>query len=201
VPLPRGSATPTAAVRRLDGLVLRPGKSLSLRRVLGSAMPTGAAGDALATALFNAAWLGGLKLGAHTAPRTFSATAPEGRDVTLAHGHDVSFTVNGRWGVLVSATAGRAGGHRPGSVMVSLWSTPLGQVHASPGSRTAVRPAGHRVDHGRDCTPRKGSDGFTVRVLRTLLVQGYSRQSSYTVRYAPVDAVVCRGRHHHQHRR
>lgn len=201
VPLPRGSATPTAAVRRLDGLVLRPGKSLSLRRVLGSATPTGAAGDALATALFNAAWLGGLRMGSHTAPRTFSATAPAGRDVTLTHGHDVGFTDNSRWGLLVSATAGRATGHRPGSVTVSLWSTPLGHVRAPPANRTALRPAGRHVDHAGDCTPRKGRDGFTVSVLRTLLFKGYSRQSSYSVRYAPVDAVVCRGRHHQQHRR
>jgi vancomycin resistance protein YoaR len=204
VPLPRGAQEREVrtAVRRLDGTVLKPGESLSLRGLLGRATPGGAGGDALATSVFNAAWLGGLRVTDHAPPRTFTGSAPAGRDATLRGGQDVSFTDNSRYGVLVSAVTGRATASHHGTVTVTLWSTPTWQVDSSDSGRTQVVAAGRHVDRNRGCTPRQGHDGFDVTVTRTLTRGAASRHSSYSVSYAPVDAVVCKSphrRHHHAH--
>jgi vancomycin resistance protein YoaR len=180
-----------AALTRLDGTVLHPGEALSLRALLGRATPSGAGGDALATATFNAAWLGGLRVTAHSVARSFAATAPVGRDASLREGQDLAFTDDTTYGVLVSAVA-----HHH-SLTVTLWSTPQWQVTSSHADRTNVVPAGRRVVHGTGCTPREGRDGFEVTVTRTFAQGGQvDHASSYTVTYAPRAAVVCRSRHH-----
>lgn len=78
VRLPRGSqgSALATAVRRLDGTVLEPGQALSLRGLLGGSTPSGASGNALATAVFNAAWLGGLRVTAHAAGASYSGLPP-----------------------------------------------------------------------------------------------------------------------------
>jgi vancomycin resistance protein YoaR len=206
VSLPRGSATPTDAVRRLDGTVLRPGGSLSLRSLLGGATPASAGGDALATSVFNAAWLSGLRVTSRSAPRTFSGSAPDGRDATLRDRADVAFTDNSRWGVLISAVTGSATARHHGTLSVTLWSTPHATVETTDSGRTSVVAAGRQVDRSRGCAARAGRDGFDVTVTRHLSVGDVDRHSAYAVHYAPVDAVVCktphhRARHHGHHHR
>jgi vancomycin resistance protein YoaR len=182
------------AVRRLDGIVLKPHQALSLRGRLGPATPDGPAGDALATALFNAAWLGGLQVTHHSTSATYTGDAPLGRDASLRHGHGLSFTDDTPYGVLVSV------GVHGRSLTVTLWSTPRWTIRSSHGDRTHVVAAGRHVRRGEDCTPRDGSDGFQVTVTRSFARGGaVDHASSYTARYAPVDAVVCRQRHGHQH--
>jgi vancomycin resistance protein YoaR len=184
----------TTAVGRIDGTVLKPHRSLSLRRLLGPATPDGAGGDALATAVFNAAWLGGLQVTAHATSSSYTGQAPLGRDATLAGGRDLAFTDNTRYGVLVSATADH------GSVTVTLWSTPRWTVRSSHGHRTHVVVAGRHVQHGKGCTPRVGQDGFRVTVTRSFAAGGaVDHTTSYTVSYAPVAAVVCQSKDHHGH--
>jgi vancomycin resistance protein YoaR len=185
-----------SAVRRLDGTVLKPHRTLSLRGVLGGETPEGADGDALATAVFNAAWLSGLQVTAHATSPSYTGTAPVGRDASLRDGQDLAFADDTRYGVLVSAA------RRNGSLTVTLWSTPRWTITSSHGPRTHVVAAGRDVRHGPDCTPRDGRDGFQVEVTRSF-ARGSTvdHTSSYTVAYAPVDAVVCKphGRHHHHH--
>ena len=187
-------------VDRLDGVVLKPRRTLSLRGVLGGATPTGTPGDRLATALFNAAWTGGLRITAHAADASYRGSAPLGRDASLRDGQDLAFVDNTRYGVLVSVAMTPGSGSHHGSLKVTLWSTPQWTVTSSHGPRTNVVPATRRVVHTRHCTPRKGADGFDVTVTRSFAMNGHvDHTSSYTVGYAPVDSVVCRSKHHHGH--
>lgn len=196
-----GSAL-AAAVHRLDGTVLKPGQALSLRGVLGGATPTGRSGNALATALFNAAWLGGLHVTSHAVGTTYTGSAPLGRDASLRDGHDLAFTDNTRYGVLVSVAERSRTSSRHGSLTVTLWSTPEWTVSSTHGKRSAVVRAGRHVRHGKGCTARPGRDGFRVTVTRSFTHDGQvDHTSSYSVGYAPLDAVVCRlGHHAHHHR-
>jgi vancomycin resistance protein YoaR len=197
VHVPRGSygARLSAAVSRLDGTVLKPGQTLSLRGRLGGRTPSGSAGDSLATALFNAAWLGGLQVSSHAVGAAYDRRAPVGRDASLRDGRDLAFVDNTRYGVLVTVTtSGR-------SVAATLWSTPRWTVTSSHGARRHVVTAGRDVVRTTSCTPREGRDGFDVTVTRTFARGGdVDRTSSYTATYAPRDAVVCKARHRHHHR-
>jgi vancomycin resistance protein YoaR len=194
---PHGDVLATAA-HRLDGTVLKPRDALSLRGLLGAGTPEGAGGDALATALFNAAWLGGLQVTAHATSRSYAGTAPVGRDASLRDGQDVAFTDNTPYGVLVSVVAGQATASHHGSLTITLWSTPQWTIRSTHGERANVVAAGREVRIGKPCSPRDGRDGFQVTVTRSFARGGaVDHTSSYTVRYAPVDAVVCK--EHHQH--
>jgi vancomycin resistance protein YoaR len=202
VRLPRGShgSQVAAAVQRLDGLVLKPGHALSMRGLLGAATPTGTSGNAVATAVFNAAWLGGLQVTSHAAGATYTGRAPVGRDASLLDGQDLAFTDKTRYGVLVSAVAARPTATHAGSLTVALWSTPRWKVTSSHSGRTDVVPAGRHVQYGEGCAPQKGSDGFDVTVTRTFADGGQvDHTSTYSVSYAPLAAVVCKSRHHHRH--
>jgi vancomycin resistance protein YoaR len=197
VPLAPGTRRSVrAAASALDGTVLRPGRSLSVRGRLGAATPGGAAGDALATGLLNAAWLGGLQVTTHTAPASYTRTAPAGRDASLRGGHDLTIRDDTRYGVLVSSAV------HHGELEIALWSTPQWTVTSDSSRHTHVVAPGRQVEHGPGCTPQKGTPGFQVTVTRSFRRGGHvDHTSSYTVRYAPIDAVVCRGGHHrHRHR-
>jgi hypothetical protein len=198
VPLPSGPHGPVlgSAVSRLDGTIMKPHSTLSLRGLLGSSTPAQVDGDALATAVFNAAWLAGMKITAHATPATYDGTAPWGRDATLRHGRDLGFTDNTAHGVLVSVTRSAA----PNSLTVTLWSTPMWTVTSSPGPRTNVVKAPQQVSQAPDCTASAGRDGFHVTVTRSFARGGrVDHTSSYAVSYAPVAAVVCQAPQHHHH--
>jgi vancomycin resistance protein YoaR len=194
----RSSADLVAAVGRLDNTVLHPGDTFSLRDRLAAGVPGGGRGTALATGLFNAAWLGGLQLGSHANLLSYTGDYPVGRDASVADGQDVAFTDDTSYGVLVSVVVGRPTATHGGSLTVSLWSTATWDVVSSHGDPTNVVPAGLIVGHGRDCHERNGHDGFDVQVSRTFARPGggtVDHSGSYAVHYVPVPAVVCR-RHH-----
>jgi vancomycin resistance protein YoaR len=195
VSLSRGSHADAlaSAVRRLDGIVLKPRQALSLRGRLGPATPDGPAGDALATALFNAAWLGGLQVTHHSTSRTYAGDAPLGRDASLRHGQGLSFTDDTPDSVLVSVALHNR------SLTVTLWSTPRWTIRSTQ-HRTHVVEAGRHVRRDKGCTPRDGRDGLEVTVTRSFVRDGaVDHTTSYTAHYVPVGAVVCRQRHHHHH--
>jgi vancomycin resistance protein YoaR len=197
VRLPRGphGAAVVAALGRIDGTVLKPGQSLSLRARLGGSTPTGAGGDALATAVFNAAWLGGLQVTSHATRTSYAGSAPVGRDASLRDGRDLTIRDHSKYGVLVSAVTSHAR-----SLTVSLWSTPRWTVSSRHSQRSHDVPAGRSVVHAQACTPRQGRDGFEVTVTRSFAQGGdVDHTSAYTVTYAPRDAVVCARHHHHHH--
>jgi vancomycin resistance protein YoaR len=184
----------TASVR-LDDTVLRPGDSFSLRDRLGDGVPGGPGGTALATGLFNAAWLAGLQLGSHATLPSYTGGYPVGRDASVGDGQDLAFTDDTAYGVLVSVVAGRPTATHGGSLTVSLWSTATWDVSSSHGDPTNVVPAGRIVGHGPSCHERNGRDGFDIQVSRSFARPGsgsVDHSGSYTVSYSPVAAVVCK---------
>ena len=196
VHLPRGRADSLlAAARRIDQTVIRPGGTFSLRGRLGPATPEGSSGSALATAVFNAAWLGGLPVTAHTVATSYDGSAPVGRDASLRDGQDLAFANRSPYGVLVSVDTTRPTASHGGSLTVSLWSTPRWSVTSTHSGRAHVEHPRLVIRHGRRCRGQDGRDGFSVTVTRSIAPKGSTvtgRTTSYTVRYAPVARVVCR---------
>lgn len=185
-----------AGANKVDNTVVKPGGTFSLRQVLGNTALTTKGGTALATAVFDAAWLGGLEIGTHASTPTHTGQYPLGRDATLADGQDLVFTDNLPYGVLVSVAIGAPTPKHGGSLIVTLWSKPRWTVTSSHGARTNVVPAGVVVHRGRRCQRSHGSDGFDIEVSRTITdtATGAGEPgSSYTVHYAPVTRVVCAG--------
>jgi hypothetical protein len=194
----RSSGDLVAAAARLDNTVLHPDDTFSLRDRLAAGVPGGSRGTALATGLFNAAWLAGLQLGSHANLPTYTGAYPVGRDASVADGQDVAFTDNTSYGVLVSVVVGSPTRRHGGSLTVSLWSTPTWDVASNHGDPSNVVTAGTIVRHGRRCNEREGRDGFDVQVTRTFTRPGSGtadHTGSYSVHYAPVAAVVCKRRH------
>ena len=201
VHLPRGSHADglMSAAARLDGAVVKPGDSLTLRARLGSDVPGDQAATQLATATFNAAWLGGLQLGSHATLPAYTGAYPMGRDATLNDGQDLAFTDNTSYGVLVSVETRRPSASHGGSLTVSLWSTPRWTVTSSHSTPDNVVPSGRVVHRGKSCHERAGHPGFDVTVTRTFAHSGSGNadhSTSYAVHYSPVAAVVCK-RHRH----
>ena len=197
VHLPAGSHVDglVAAAARLDGTLVKPGGSLSLRDRLGAAVPGDPAATQLATATFNAAWLGGFDIGSHANLPAYTRTYPMGRDATLRDGQDLTFVDSTRYGVLVSVATERPSATHAGSLVVSLWSTPRWTVTSSHDTPANVVAAGRVVHHGRGCRARAGHPGFDVTVTRTFARVGTTtadHSTSYAVHYVPVPAVVCR---------
>lgn len=192
----------TTAAAHLDGTVLHPGDTLSLRSALGAGLPGHSAGTALATGVFNAAWLGGLLLGSHATLPSYTGTYPVGRDASLRDGQDLALTDNTPYGVLVSVVVGRPTAAHGGSLTVTLWSAPRWSITSSHSTPANVVPAGVDVRRGRHCRSSLGRTGFDVTVTRSFAPRGQStvdHTGSYPVHYAPVAAVVCRSHHHHHH--
>jgi vancomycin resistance protein YoaR len=201
VDLPKASPSQQlmAAAVRLDNTVLEPGDTFSLRQALGSGVPGGARGTALATALFNAAWLAGLPVGAHATLPSYTGQFPVGRDASLSDGQDLVFTNDTTYGVLISVEAGRPTRQHRGSLVVTMWSTPVFDVTSSHGDPTGVVPAPTVERHGKHCHDSAGSDGFDVQVTRTFATRdtgAVDHQTTYSVHYEPTTAVVCT-RHRH----
>ena len=201
VSLPRGTQADAlvSAAARLDNIVLKPDESLSLRNVLGTEVPGDEPSTQLATAVFNAAWLGGLPLGSHSTLPTYTGDFPMGRDATLRNGQDLAFTDNTPYGVLVSVTTVRPTAGHDGSLSVTLWSTPRWSVTTHHSTPANVVPAGRVVKTGQSCQAQPGRKGFDVTVTRTFAAVGSNEadhSSSYQVHYAPVPAVVCKPHAH-----
>jgi hypothetical protein len=187
-----------SAAARLDGTVLDPDDGLSLRDRLGPDVPGNEASDPLATATFNAAWLGGLQIGAHATLPTYTGAYPMGRDATLRSGQDLAFTDDTSYGVLVSVQMLRPTAARAGSLTVSLWSTPSRSVTSSHSTPSNVVPGQRIVHRGSGCQERPARNGFDVTVTRSVepLDSGTDHSTSYDVHYEPVAAVVCRPHGH-----
>ena len=85
------------AVNRLSGTLLRPGETFSFQGQVGSA--SGSA-SRLATATWNAGFLAGLTDVARTAPPTYAAGLPVGRDAQVSAGTDLVLRNDTTYGVL-----------------------------------------------------------------------------------------------------
>lgn len=175
----------TGTATLLDGTVLEPGKTFSLRSLVGADEP----GDALTTALFNTLYRAGLEPLERHAATSYRPGAPDGLDASVSGGRDLRFRNATRKGVLLTATAqGRV-------LTVSAYSTRVWDVRVRSGDRRNLVPSGRQVVRSPGCRASLGSPGFDVDVTRTFRVPGSSEvdhEDGFTVHYAPRPAVVCK---------
>lgn len=210
-PLPAGAGNAATrhnalvAAQRLDGQLVLPGRVTSLVRTLGH--PTKGAGyqaapvfdngrltngvgggiSWTATALYNAAYLAGVQIVAHTPHTALLAGYPAGRDATIAYPDtDLRWKNDTGRPILVQATV------RPGTVQVAFWGTTYAEVTADATPRTALVPARTFSDSAPGCVPQHAVDGFTITVTRVLrLVDGPTRYQPFLTRYLPLAGVRC----------
>ncbi len=181
----RSGSSAGRLTQRLDGTILEPGESFSLRSLLGP----DEAPDGLTTAVFAAMYRAGLATLERHAPSSYRPGAPDGLDATVTDGRDLRFRNNGRAGVLLVAE------EEQGVVSVDLYSTRAWDVHVASGDRRNLVRPGREVLHTRGCRPRAGSPGFDVDVTRTFRKPGSSNvdhKDGFTTHYAPRDEIVCK---------
>jgi vancomycin resistance protein YoaR len=197
----------------VDGMLLQPGRTFSLNRRVGertpahgfttgyvvtdgllTADPDGGVSQ-VATTLYNAAFLAGLRDVEHRPHPFWVSRYPAGRDATVAWPDvDLRFANTTPYGVLVTASVVPATQERRGAVQVSLWSTRVWDVTAQAGPRTAPTPPATRRLAGPSCVPTSGHDGFDIEVRRLFHRPGspaVDHEDSTRTRYAPSDTVVC----------
>lgn len=178
-----------ATAQRLDGALVRPRQTFSLRQRIGS--PAAEAGTVVASALYSSAFRLGLGQITRIAPPSHVSGTEPGLDASLESGVDLSWQNDTPFGIYVRAfvSAPRRGS---GDLVVQLWSSPYFHVGVTSSGRYDV--VGPDVQHGSgaDCVPRTGSPGFQVDVTRTIRAAGSGNRVEKTnTRYSPVATVVC----------
>jgi vancomycin resistance protein YoaR len=184
VPASAGAALSSAAAR-LDGTLLKPGDSLSLRGRTGE---VSGSVSRLATATWNAGFLAGLTDVARTGSPTYAAGLPVGRDAFVDSTADLVMRNDTVHGVLLSARVA------DGQVVVDAWSTKEWEVGVSVGAPYAPVPRTTVTDASPSCVASAGADGFSVDLARTftdLADPSRSRSDTVTTTYQPQPAVVC----------
>lgn len=168
----------------LAGHFIPAGGTFAMSEVSGLAS-SGVSTDAVATALFNAAYEAGAQGLSRSGRGVASEAFPAGRDATGTA--DVGFRNAQGTGLVIDAFG------TANSVTVRLWGTREFDVRTSTSPRSDIRRPETRVVTAEGCTPESGEDGYTVRVTRTVL-RGEETVStdSFSSTYAPVDRVECR---------
>ena len=175
------------AAAALDGTIVEPGETFSLRTLTGGAEPS----DGLATAVLDAMYRAGLAPLERHAPDTYRPGAPDGLDATVAGGRDLRFRNDTRKGVLVVTTL------RGRVLTVSLYSTRSWDVRVRSSDRHDVVRPERQVVRSAGCRPSPGSPGFSVDVIRTFRKPGsgdVDHEDGFTVTYAPRPEIVCKRR-------
>jgi vancomycin resistance protein YoaR len=180
-----------AAVRRLDGAVLRPGARLSF---LARVRPAGqaAASTVVATATYNTALLAGLEVLERFGVPRVTGYLPLGREALVGRpARDLVLENRMPYGVLLDATAQRTQGG--GRVRVDAWSSRYWQVRLRESGRRDVTSPPPIRRSGPRCQPQRGTPGFTIDVTRLRQRGDQRRTDVFGSRYVPVRGVVCRG--------
>lgn len=149
------------------------------------------------TTTFNAVFFAGVQLDQWRAHSWYISRYPMGREATLSYPElDVKFT-NDTDGLIIVRTS-----HTPSSITVSLYGRPIATaVRAQLGNPTNPRPPTTQVRwtdelfEGQERVVQSaGSNGFTVRVTRTVhRVDGSTTTEAFDTVYRPQHRVVERG--------
>lgn len=171
-------------IAALAGHFIPAGEGFSMEEVAGTVSGDPSA-DAVATALFNAAFEAGAQDPVRSSRGVDGDAFPAGRDATASA--DVAFRNAQDTGLVVDASGSG------NSVTVRLWGTREYTVRVSTAPRTDIRRAPTRVVTSAGCTPDPGRDGYTARVTRTVQ-RGDTTVSTDTVAstYAPRERIECR---------
>ncbi|WP_219107472.1 VanW family protein [Austwickia sp. TVS 96-490-7B] len=195
-------ANAARAATLIDGRVIAPGDRFSFNDVVGERSaargfqvvnnpPPGAGDDdagvaRTASALFEAAFRGGLELGPRRGHGAYLPGLTAGLDAVAATGgSDVTFTADASGGVLLTTTVNGA------TIEVVLWgrSGIATEVTATTSNTSRPSPVTAR---GGGCVARPTLPGFDIEVRRTVTADGaVPRRDSVTTRYAAVPGVAC----------
>ena len=189
-----GGVNPGRTARRLDGIVLRPGQTLSFNAKVGSPGRSGANRDGasqVATTLLNAGLRSGLKVVERHRYPTYQPRLPAGRDAIVGPAkRDLRLKNTSKYGVLVNARADPQG--RRGTVHVELWSSKQWKVDLSVGKRHNKRKPPVRKLRRKRCSPQAGQQGFDIDVQRRLISNGETvAKSTLSTSYAPLPRIRC----------
>ena len=173
-----------AMIASLAGHFIPAGQSFSMAEVAGTYSGDTSA-DAVATALFNAAFEAGAQGLVRTGRGVDGEAFPAGRDATASA--DVGFRNDQGTGLVIDASGNAS------AVTVRLWGTREYTVRVSTAPRADIRRPETRVVTTAGCTPDPGADGYTARVTR-VVQRGEDTVSTDTVSstYAPQDRIECR---------
>lgn len=171
-------------IAAMAGHYIPAGGSFSMSSLVGNYSGDTSA-DAVATALFNAAFEAGAQNLVRTSRGVDSDAFPAGRDATASS--DVGFRNDQGTGLVIDASG------NGNSVTVRLWGTPEYDVRVSTAPRTDIKRPETRIVTTEGCTPSPGEDGYTARATRTVL-RGNTTVSTDTVSstYPSQDRIECR---------
>ncbi|WP_066362817.1 VanW family protein [Herbidospora mongoliensis] len=194
-------------VRRVNGLIIRPGETFSLNQVTGRREGVsgfvglgepieirGRSGQDVpgisvaGTVLFNAALGSGLDIVEAVPHESFLPPYPAGREVVVSYPEpDLVWRNNTDYGVLIQASA-------TDTVMkVSLWGTKTFTVKITQSARTRFTPAPKIKGPEVGCVPLVGSSGFMIMTTRERVrLDGTAEPPEYikTI-YKPRAEIVC----------
>jgi vancomycin resistance protein YoaR len=200
------------AAELLDGTILEAGETFSLNQRLGERtldrgfvlapqIETGELKDAVgggvsqvATTLFNAAFMSGLRLDAHTAHEFYISRYPPGREATVSWGGpEMVFTNDWPAPLVIVVEAGTD------HITVRFFSRRLGRrVEYGTDAPTDSKPPKERrvlnpalAPGTRTVLQDAGSAGFTIGYWRKVYRDGrLSRDERFTTHYRPEDRIV-----------
>ncbi|MER7504176.1 VanW family protein [Nonomuraea pusilla] len=193
--------------QQLDGRIVRPGETLSLNEATGRRTAedgyvvagqfvggrmvqiVGGGVSQFATAMYNAAFLGGFEQVQRTPMDYYSDRYPAGRDAALLYPSvDLKWRNDSEHGVLVKTS------YTGTSVTVTLWGTKrYDRVEAVESERRDPTPFRSETSSAPGCVPSAGQQGFTVDVTRVFHQDGkvVKRDKKVTTKYRPQAQVTC----------
>lgn len=210
-PLPGYADPPRTAnielgASRVSGVLLLPGETFSLERVLApfnaangyhqsgvvqngfESVAYGGGLSQLSTTVFNAAYEAGLEDVTHRPHSRWFSRYPEGREATLYEGQiDMQFRNDTDYGVLLDAWVA------DGQTHAAIWSTDISDVTIITGPRYAFTEARTVYNTLENCVPESGgSAGFSVDISRKVIRDGeVVHDNAYSWTYQPWHRVVC----------
>ncbi len=197
------------AARYIQGTILKPGETFSMNDTVHERtvengytegwiigpdgvfkMEQGGAVSTITTAVFNAAWFGGLKLVEHRAHSIYISRYPAGREATVSWGSfDMKFQNNLQHAILITTKLRRT------SISVSFWGTKewddIGSVFGPWTNKTPYREI---QSDSAECHDQDGMPGFHITVWRTFFREGVEvKREPYSTSYRPSPHVICPG--------
>jgi vancomycin resistance protein YoaR len=148
----------------------------------------GGAVSTITTAVYNAAWFGGLKLVEHRAHSIYISRYKPGREATVSWGDfDMKFSNNLEHAILITTKLRRT------SISVYFWGTREWQdIGSEFGPWTNQTPYPEFRITDPECHDQDGMPGFRITVWRTFYENGeLVRREPHVTTYRPSPHVVC----------
>ncbi|GAA1171154.1 VanW family protein [Ornithinimicrobium humiphilum] len=199
------TANLAAGVRHVNGTVVMPGEQFSLSRALGDISPAGGYVEApiiqdgrlvmglggglsqVSTVVFNASWLAGVQLDAHTPHSFYIARYPAGREATLAVPViDNTWTNDTSNPIVVRSWIS---GNR---IVMEFLGQRQYDVQTVDGPWRDRKTGEKRTDDSPNCVPQSPAEGFSITTTRILSRGGSEvKRDTFNTTYVPADEIVC----------